>query len=86
MKIENFIGDNGNAIANQFKIITKDGCFFQSYQTIIAKISKGEVTLDPNYNCSRTTTKYLRAFLGEGIAETRKKIESKEYTIKNLNK
>lgn len=62
--------------------------WFQSYDTIIAQIDQatGEVTLDEkNWDYSATTGKYRNQFLGEGIAETRKKIASGEYKLANLN-
>jgi|TARA_R100000479_G_scaffold54981_1_gene26072 hypothetical protein len=54
---------------------------------MIAKISNvGKVFLDKNYwDYSTTTGKYRNAFLGENIAETRKKIKSGEYILVDLN-
>lgn len=85
----------GNKVANQFEIYGQDSngeyfSIFQSYRTTIAKSTthKGEtkIFLDSNYwDYSRTTGKYRNQFLGEGIAETRKKIDSGEYTLINLN-
>ena len=89
MKISNFTSNNGNKIANQFLIQEKDTETFQSYDSIIAvKTYKTQKTyLDEYYwNYSVTTGKYRNQFLGEGIAETRKKIETGEYKLKNLNK
>lgn len=87
IKISNFISKKGNYIANQFIIETNTTTIFQSYQTIIAKKDKksGKITLDNDYNYSRTTAKYLRSFLNEGIAETRQKIQTREYCLENLN-
>ena len=40
----------GNPIANQFKIYTKKGVYFQSYHTLIAfKPNEGKLKLDKNY-------------------------------------
>ena len=76
----------GNKVANQFIITDKGDQYFQSYKSIIAKKSKGLIYLDPVYwDYSRTTGKYRNQFLGEGIAETRKKIKTGEYILKNLN-
>ena len=89
MKISNFTSNNGNKIANQFLIQEKDKETFQSYDSIIAvKNYKTQKTyLDEYYwDYSVTTGKYRNMFLGEGIAETRKKIETGEYKLKNLNK
>lgn len=77
---------SGSPVANQFLVITNEGSYFQSYSTVIAfKEVGGKVFLDPRWDCSVTTGKYRNQFLGESIAETRKKIESGEYTIMNLN-
>lgn len=59
-----------------------------SYRTLITiqNIKTGEIVLDENYwNFSKTTNKHRNIFLNEGIAETRKKIKSGEYKLKNLN-
>lgn len=93
MKVENMTGRTGREVANQFIIHGKHygqiGKFFQSYNTVIAfKPSNGSsITID-NYvvkNPSKTTLKYLSQFLGHGIAETRKRINSGEYILANLN-
>ena len=80
--------DNGRPVFNQFVITAKNGDkYFQSYNTTIAKIRKGKVYLDKQkWDCSRTTGKYRNMFLGEKIAETRKKIENGEYKLVDLNK
>lgn len=55
--------------ANQFRITVQDHMhtweFFQSYQTMVARVHRGQVTLNPGWNYSRTTTKYLCRFLSE---------------------
>lgn len=78
---------SGNAVANQFIITTRQGRYFQSYSTIIAFIDRdGGVTLDiESWNYSRTTAKYRTQFLGEYTADTRRKIESGEYKLADLN-
>ena len=77
----------GNPVANQFTIYTNKGVYFQSYNSIIAFIPhKGRTKLDSYFwDYSRTTSKYRNEFLGEGIAETRAKIKSKEYILTDLN-
>ena len=86
MKVENMYSPNGNKVANQFIITDNGDEYFQSYRSIIAKRSKGKIYLDDYYwDYSRTTGKYRNEFLGEGIAETRKKIASGEYILTNLN-
>jgi len=64
-----------------------EGELFTSYSSNIAFKSGNKVFLDAKYwNFSATTNAYRGQFLGEGIAETRKKITSGFYTLTNLNK
>ena len=86
MKVENMTSPQGNKVANQFLITDNGDEYFQSYRSIIAKRSEGKIYLDEYYwDYSVTTGKYRNEFLGEGIAETRKKIASGEYILTNLN-
>ena len=77
---------SGNPVANQFIIYASDGNYFQSYDSVIAfKGNDGKVTLDNYYwDYSRTTGVYRNQFLGEGVADTRAKIESGEYKLADL--
>lgn len=63
------------------------GLIFQSYgKNIALKAPDGRVFLDENYwNYSNTTGKYRNRFLDESIKETRRKIQSGEYVLINLN-
>lgn len=67
-KVSNLVNANGNKVANQFNIETESqgetACYFQSYDTVIAKNENGLITLDVNWNQSATTTKYLKLWLG----------------------
>mgnify|MGYP001226214941 FL=1 len=86
MKVENMKSARGNKVPNQFIITDNGDEYFQSYRSIIAKRSEGKIYLDDYYwDYSKTTGKYRNEFLGEGIAETRKKIASGEYILTNLN-
>lgn len=94
MKVVNMTSSNGRKIPNQFIIYDENFKCFQSYQSIIAKKEfvaingemKTKITLDVNlWDYSATTGKYRNMFLNEGIAETRKKIESGEYILADLN-
>ena len=77
---------SGNPVPNQFIIYTGEGNYFQSYDSVIVANNSGKITLDDySWDYSSTTGKYRNEFLGEGIAETRAKIESGEYTLANLN-
>ena len=95
MKVQNMTSSRGNKVANQFIIYTESGSVFQSYNSIIAKITDikkddnyyASVELDRKYwNYSNTTGKYRNIFLGETITETKKKIKSGEYILTDLNK
>lgn len=87
VKVKN-IQRNGRAVPNQFIITTPEGEYFQSYDSVIAYRDKsGAVFLDEaTWDYSVTTGRYRNEFLGEGIAETRKKIASGEYVLTDLNK
>jgi len=97
LKVENMRSSSGRSVPNQF-IINMDtsGSYFsetfQSYSSAIArkvydrKRNRTQIVLDKNYwDYSVTTGKYRNQFLGEGIAETRKKIKSGEYKLVDLN-
>jgi len=88
MKVENMTSTRGNKIANQFIIVDDNNDkTFQSYNSVIAKkINTGLIYLDEYFwDYSVTTGKYRNQFLGEGIADTRKKIEQGVYILTNLN-
>jgi hypothetical protein len=88
IKVKNMTSNrSGRPVANQFIICTSEGEYFQSYDSVIAfKDNEGNVTLDDyTWDYSRTTGKYRNKFLGEGIVDTRSKIESGEYELADLN-
>jgi hypothetical protein len=86
VKVENLESHQGNKMPNQFRISTSEGVFFQSYDSIIAKIHKGQTWLDEKYwNYSTTTSKYRNLFLGEDKKQTQAKINSGEYILTDLN-
>ena len=89
VKVESMISANGNAVPNQHIIRAGIFIYFQSYKTLIASKNTltGKIVLDRDaWDYSSTTGKYRNMFLGEGIAETRKKIASGEYKHADLNK
>ena len=67
MTIYQLINDNGNAAANQFVIIDSENktIYFQSYNTIIAKVNTNgkNVVLSKDWCHSTTTSKHLYMFL-----------------------
>lgn len=88
MKVKNMISDRtGRAIPNQFIIDDGNGkIYFQSYNTVIALISRGRVFLDENsWDYSVTTGRYRNQFLGEKKAETERKIKDRTYGLIVLN-
>ena len=90
LQVSNFISDSGNNIANQFKIRTNKGYYFQSYDSIIVFIPKGinkQIQLDSSYwNYSRTTSKYRNRFLGLTTDQIKQQIKDKTIKLTNLNK
>lgn len=87
MKVYNLTSHNGNFVPNQFKIYHNNKVFFQSYDTIIAKIDGDKTILDTYaLGYSRTTSKYLYKFLGYNKKEILQLIKNKSIILKNLNK
>lgn len=87
VKVRSMQSPRGNDVPNQFIIRDGNKVYFQSYDTIIAKEVNGVTYLDRDaYDYSRTTMKYLAQFLGHGITETRSRINSGEYKLRDLNK
>ena len=86
MKIRNLINRNGNPAANQFVIEDNNDVYFQSYQSIVAKISSGKLYLSYYWDYSKTTLKHLRIFLEDygytysSVNEIRSAIKKGEIT------
>lgn len=59
MKVRNFYNKNQFIITNGAEVV------FQSYDSTIARIKNGNLTLFSNWNYSRTTLKYLYLFLND---------------------
>lgn len=81
------VNSNGNAVKNQLIIIEDDGSVvFQSYKTRIVRIAKdGTTTLDPEHNCTKTTTRYRNMFLKQTSAQVSACIKDGTYKIEELN-
>lgn len=84
----------GTPVANQYIIETTDGSYFQSYQTIIAFEDKNRhITLNVSTNggyswdCSATTLKYLKQFIGSNYTkkEIEKMIKDGTFSTADLN-
>ena len=67
MLVRNLVSERSNReVANQFVIENGGDVYFQSYQSVVAKVaSDGTVTFGPDWNYSKTTTKHLNGFLKE---------------------
>ena len=87
IKVLNMISSKGNKIPNQFVIVTPEGDYFQSYNSVIAFINnEGRVFLDRNkWDYSTTTGKYRNIFLGENKKLTEKRINNNNYVLIDLN-
>ena len=101
IKVKNITNANGNEVPNQFEIIVDEyknsfykDTFFQSYDSIIAKVRgfDGQIYLDEYYwDYSRTTMKHLYNFLSMWGYDLNKKkvlklIEDGKFKLTNLNK
>lgn len=94
MKVENMISDKGNKIANQFIIEDNHSTYFQSYDSIIAKVSDNEditkpdnIILDSHFwDYSKTTSKYRNKFLNMSTELIKHHIKNGFIKLENLNK
>jgi len=88
VNVQNMTSSRGNDVPNQFIIRTKEGVYFQSYNSIIAfQPYNGKTQLDRRtWNYSTTTGKYRNQFLGETKKETERKIADGTYELADLNK
>lgn len=66
MRKSNLINANDRAASNQFLISCEGGAAFQSYDSYIAfQSTDGSIFLSEKWNCSATTLKHLKIFLGD---------------------
>ena len=90
--VSNLINDNGNAASNQFIIRTPKAIYFQSYQSVVAKIDKNSnLILSENWDYSNTTRKHLYIFLRMygyrelcSSKDMRQAIKNKEVILKKV--
>ena len=85
MKVRNMLSKKtGREVANQFIIEDSGKIYFQSYETIIAKIDeRRRVILDHNAeHYSKTTSKYLYTFLADYAPNVSSREQAKQ-DIKN---
>lgn len=90
--VSNLINNNGYAARNQFVINTGKATYFQSYDSVVAKIENGKVTVSSYWDYSNTTRKHLYIFLSDygfgrfcSAKEMRKAIESGEVIMVNVS-
>jgi len=78
---------SGDAVVNQFEIITDDGRYFQSYDKMIAFVNNDDVIhLDLDfYKFSSTTSTYLYRFLGLGARALQQKINNGQVQLLYMN-
>lgn len=85
VKVENMTSSTGNPVPNQFRIWTKEGEYFQSYNSIIAfrpfGLGNAKIQLGKDWAYSVTTGKYRNQFLEETKQETKAKLDSGEYIL-----
>lgn len=67
MRVRQMVNSKNRGIVNQFIIDDGKTVYFQSYNTMVAKINKGMevIVLRDAFNFSRTTSKYLVQFINE---------------------
>ena len=88
----NLINDKGNAVPNHFIIYTPKATYFQSYQSVVAKIdNNSNLILSENWDYSNTTRKHLFIFLRMygyrylcSAKDMRKAIKDKEVILKKV--
>jgi len=89
----NLINDNGNAASNQFIINTPKATYFQSYDSVVAKIDrKGNLIVSEHWDYSNTTRKHLYIFLRMygyrhlcSAKDMRDAIKNKEVILKKVS-
>lgn len=91
--VSNLINDNGNAASNQFIINTPKATYFQSYDSVVAKIDrKGNLIVSEHWDYSNTTRKHLYIFLRMygyrhlcSAKDMRDAIKNKEVILKKVS-
>lgn len=82
--VENIIGLNGNKVVNQFVVRIGSNTYFQSYDSIIARVDYcGNVAVSPRWCYSTTTSKYFYKFLRD---RTRYQVHSKKEVQRLIDK
>jgi len=86
MRVTQMINRTGRPVANQFVITDNMTEIFQSYETKVAKLERGVLTLDNKVlEYSQTTSKYLYMFTGLNKQQIVKGLKSGEIKTADLN-
>jgi hypothetical protein len=81
VKVDQFYW-NGKAQLNQIEVHTYRNRYLVSYGEVVASKGADGVRLSYNWDCSRTTAKFVIRFLGRSTSrDVREKIESGEYKL-----
>lgn len=81
LKVKSFMANN------QAILIDGNKTIFQSYDSIIAIVNDGNVSLSKDYKYSKTTMKYVCRFFGvDSIKEIDERIERGEFLLDIDNK
>lgn len=91
--VRQLINSNGNPNANQFVISTQNGLYFQSYDSVVAKVDNdNKLILSADWDYSNTTRKHLYTFLRRNgfihlssRSEMLKAIKNKEVILKKVS-
>ena len=91
--VRQLINNRGNYAANQFIITNNGAIYFQSYNSVVAKIERnGKLVLSSYWDYSRTTSKHLYIFLAShgysnlcSAATVRKAIANGEVTLEEVS-
>lgn len=71
---------------NQFVITSKESVAFQSYNSVVATIEKGVLTLGRHWDYSNTTRKHLYLFLDEYCYNVWSKVRNEPNIRKAIQK
>lgn len=91
--VRQLINSNGNPNANQFVISTWNGLYFQSYDSVVAKVDNdNKLILSADWDYSNITRKHLYTFLRRNgfshlssRSEMLKAIKNKEVILKKVS-
>jgi len=75
LKVKSFMANNQAILNDGDKVI------FQSYESIIAVVENGQVSLSDHWDYSKTTKKYLCKFLNNTVGEIKILIANGTYQL-----